>query len=136
MSDRLAVQYRLACPPIGLGRQLGALVALLDRTSERSGLVIPPLTSIVVNRHGEPRYGVTPVFAMWLRRRPNTPVATLQQLARLAYGEEPPSFVIHLAQSETRSFNWLTVPPLIAVDEWRNAPLWNAEDQAPYRGNS
>lgn len=130
VSDRLAAQYRLACPPIGLGKQLGALAALLDRTSERSGLVIPPLTSIVVNRHGEPSYGVAPVFAMWLRRRPNTPASTLQQVARIAYGEDPPAFVIRLAQSETRRFDWSTVPPLVAADEWGNAPPWSAGDHA------
>jgi hypothetical protein len=131
VSDRLAAQYRLACPPIGLGRQLGALAALLDCISERSRLVIPPLTSVVVNKRGEPSYGVAPVFAMWLRHRPNTPASTLQQVARLAYGEEPPSFVIRLAQSETLGFDWSTVPPLVEADEWGNAPPWSAGDHAP-----
>jgi hypothetical protein len=130
VSNRLASQYHLTCLPIGLGKQLGALAALLDHASERSGLVIPPLTSIVVNRDGEPSYGVAPVFTIWLQRRPNTPASTLHQVARLAYGDDPPLFVIRLAQAETRSFGWSSVPPLIGTEEWERAPLWSAGEHA------
>jgi hypothetical protein len=129
-SDQLKNQYRLRYPPVGLGMQLGALAALLDSISERSGLVIPPLTSIVVNSKGEPSYGVAPVFVMWLRRRPNTPASTIQQVAHLAYGKEPPAYVIHLAQTETRQFDWLAVPILVGQDEWMAAPPWSAGNHA------
>ncbi len=130
VSQRLASSYRLNLPPIGLGRQLGSLAALLDEISQRSGLVIPPLTSVVVDSKGKPSYGVAPVFAMWLRRRPNTPASTLQQVERLPYGKDPPSFIIHLAQSETLRFDWSNIASLVAAEEWASAPPLDAGDHA------
>lgn len=116
--QELAAQHQIQVVPIGLGSHLTKLANLLDRTSDRSGLVIPPLTSVVTRTNGPPGYGVNSVFAAWLRRRPGTSASLLRDAAASPGNADPMPHITILAQTETRHFGWSAVPGLISDEEW------------------
>ena len=119
--QQLAAQHQIQVVPIGLGSHLTKLANLLDRTSDRSGLLIPPLTSVVTRTNGPPGYGVNSVFAAWLRRRPGTSASLLRDATASSGNADPMPHITTLAQTETRQFDWLAVPGLISEEEWRAA---------------